>query len=543
MYAWARAAALEKSAQMVPIAAVRRLLRRLDDPAELRSNPLAAPYVAGAQSAGPAAVVERTMAARIRAAVVSAIDALEAPNADVRSRGARQRAILTRCDLRGEKHQGVARDLGISRREFYRERRRALERLAVSLEREFSTPVEPARIRPSEFELRMQYASSLRMVGHFDAALKELDLAHDAPAPDAVRALCRSVEIACDAGDAKRAHRALEAARRALAASGASGSILGAAVALSEGLLAWHTGNMPDSLRAYESALDQLRSSGAANDPGALEIAVAALLAKADVLSESGKADDALAALGEAALACDRLAHPSPLLRGDLAAAYGSAHALMRGGLSLAIDELQEAFSTYQRHHAIRRAAKASIELCVLFMQRENYEDALSYGRTALGVARSVCGSDEAAYMCLNLSYAEARSGNAKEALLLTKQARKVVTPGGFVAGLCALAEAEARLAARQCGAAIRTARAARAAMTRLGGERYVGAALRIEAEAQEQLGEAAAARASISAAVETLERFGHAFSLVQAYRCSARLTSNRKHRAAANELMATLLS
>jgi len=542
MYAWPGAPALEKSAQMVPIAALRRLLRRLDDPQELRTNPLAAPYVAGAQAAGPAAVVERTMSARIRAAVVAAIDALEPPHAAAGSHGARQRAILTRCDLRGEKHENVARDLGISRREFYRERRRAQERLALALQREFSAPVEPARIRPSEFELRMQYASSLRMVGHFEAALKELELAHDAPAEEAVRALCRSVEIACDAGDAKRATRALHSARLALAACGESHPVLEAAVALSDGMLCWHTGNMPDSLRAYERALQRLRSASP-NDHGALEIAIAALLAKADVLSESGRADDALAALGEAALACDRLAHPSPLLRGDLAAAYGSAHALMRGGLSPAIDELQEAFSVYQRHHAIRRAAKASMELCVLFMQRENYEDALSYGRTALGVARSVCGSDEAAYMCLNLSYAEARSGNATAALALTKQARMLVTEGGFVAALCGLAEAEARLAARQCGAAIRTARAARAAMTRLGGERYVGAALRIEAEAQEQLGETAAARASISAAVEALERFGHAFSLVQAYRCSARLTSNRKHRQAAAELMTTLLS
>ena len=53
---------------------------------------------------------------------------------------ARQRAIVTRCDLRGEKHAAVAADLGVSPREFYRERRRAFERLLANLD------VKPARI-------------------------------------------------------------------------------------------------------------------------------------------------------------------------------------------------------------------------------------------------------------------------------------------------------------------------------------------------------------------------------------------------------------
>ena len=44
---------------------------------------------------------------------------------------ARQYEIFRRCDLRGEPHTAVAADLGISRRQFYRERRQIAHRIAA----------------------------------------------------------------------------------------------------------------------------------------------------------------------------------------------------------------------------------------------------------------------------------------------------------------------------------------------------------------------------------------------------------------------------
>jgi tetratricopeptide (TPR) repeat protein len=531
---------------MVPLECVRRLLRRLNDPDELRTNPLASRYFADAERAAASlGLVERTIVARIRAAVVTAVEGLKAPQAGAQSRGVRQRAIVSRCDLRGEKHESVARELGISRREFYRERRRAFDRLGLALEREFSTPVEPARIRPSEFELRLQYASSLHLVGRFDPALKELEMlgAQDRPAHERTRPLCYGVEIACDAGSTTSAQHLLDAARQSLDAIGGehAPALCRAQVMIASGILAWRTGDADGALRAFESAAQTLRAAGEPKDQTALEALAVSRLRSADVLSEIGKPDEALTALGEARWVSDRMPHQTPLLLGDLAAALGSAHAVMTGGLSLAIDELQDAFAIYQRHNAIRRAAKISVELSVVFMQREDYGESLHYGRTAIGIARSVCGRDEYAYMCLNLSYAEARGGHPERALSLIAQAREMVSESGFVTALCTLADAEARLAARQFVAAIRVARAARNSMTLLGAERYVGAALRIEAEAHEKLGEEREAIGAVQAAIDLLCRHGHPFSLMQAYRCSARLTNDHAHRAAAAELQATL--
>ena len=528
---------------MVPLSETRRLLRRLGDVEELRTNPLAAPYFERAEHvAGSRVVFEQTIAARIRAAVISAIQALEGLSGDRRSHGARQRAIVYRCDVRGEKHETVARDLGISRREFYRERRRAFERLGLALEREFSTTVEVSRIRPTEFHLRLQYASSLHLVGRFDAALDELAVlsAESDDVPDRLRALCYGVEIACDAGEASRAGQLLESARELLRAVPCEPqyALCRASVALAGGILAWGTSNIDVASAAYDSAAAELRGT---KDQYALELLAATLLRKADVYAESGHPSESLSVLGEARIVCDRMPHDVPLLRGDLAAGLGNAHAVTSGGLSLAIDELQTAFAIYQRHHAIRRAAKTSVELSILFMQRENYDESLRYGRTALRVARAVCGADEFAYMCLNLSYAEARSGHPDRALSLTREARKLVSEGGFVAALCALAVAEARLAAGQYGAAIRGAASARKAMADLGAERYIGAAFRIEAESHEKLGDLLCANEAIRAAIELLRQYGHPFSLVQAYRCSARVSGNSEHGEAAAQLMSML--
>lgn len=531
---------------MVPLASVRRLLRRLNDPDELRTNTVVSRYFGDAERAAVSrGLFERTIVARIRAAVVTAVEGLKEPHAGAQSRSARQRAIVSRCDLRGEKHETVARALGISRREFYRERRRAFERLGSALEREFSMPIGPVRIRPSELELRLQYATSLHLVGRFDAALGELEMlgAQDRSPHERIRPLCYGVEIACDAGNTAPARLLLDAARAALDVIGGerAPALCRAQVAIANGILAWRTGDPDAALRAYESAARTLRTTAEPNDQSALETLAISRLRTADVLSEIGRPDEALTALGEARWVSDRMAHPGPLLRGDLAAALGSAHAVTTGGLSLAIDELQEAFAIYQRHNAIRRAAKISVELSVLFMQREDYGESLHHGRSALGIARSVCGRDEYAYMCLNLSYAEARSGHPERALSLIGEAREMVSESGFVTALCALADAEARLAAHQFVAAIRVSRAARNAMTVLGAERYVGAALRIEAEAHERLGEVREANAAIEAAIDLLRGHGHPFSLMQAYRCSARLTNNRAHREAAAELLATL--
>lgn len=93
-----------------PYAATRHLLKHLRDPRELRRNPLARSEFFG-QTHERAA---RAIAARVDAALDRIGDA-------------RQLAILVRIDINGHDPRGVAADLGLSTRQFYRERRLALQ--------------------------------------------------------------------------------------------------------------------------------------------------------------------------------------------------------------------------------------------------------------------------------------------------------------------------------------------------------------------------------------------------------------------------------
>ncbi|HKU81675.1 MAG TPA: hypothetical protein VJP76_05850, partial [Candidatus Tumulicola sp.] len=156
-----------------------RLLRELHDASALANNPL----LADAFASGAAAPdIERT-AIRARAAIVSAVASLA--GGDGNAHFARQRTIVTRCDLGGEKHAAVAREMGISLREFYRERRRGFERLLAAIRA--NLPAAPAQIRPlpSSFELELDDVANLRLIGSFPHAFDRLErLSASAPQPE-----------------------------------------------------------------------------------------------------------------------------------------------------------------------------------------------------------------------------------------------------------------------------------------------------------------------------------------------------------------------
>ncbi len=115
----------------------RRLLRHLNDPRELRKSPLAQRLLE--REALPRAQANAAVAAQLREIVARALARMEPSPASVaRSAGYDRRlhAILTRCDLAGEKHEVVARELGLSLRQFYRDRGSAFERFSEALREE-----------------------------------------------------------------------------------------------------------------------------------------------------------------------------------------------------------------------------------------------------------------------------------------------------------------------------------------------------------------------------------------------------------------------
>lgn len=104
------------------ISAVQHVLRHLDNPKELRNNPL---------------LVNETIES-LRARIHGICETMrwEATFHPRDSSLVRQIEILRRCDLQREPHAAVAADLGISRRQFYRERSAIVHRVVDHFRRD-----------------------------------------------------------------------------------------------------------------------------------------------------------------------------------------------------------------------------------------------------------------------------------------------------------------------------------------------------------------------------------------------------------------------
>jgi hypothetical protein len=138
-----------------------RALASLADERELPNNPLAREHGSALQYDA------------LRAAILRALESLAPAGSDAAQRK-QQRLydILVRCDLHAEPHKLAVAALGLSRRQFYRERREALVALAVAIERELQ------RLRPITVSLELgdaaeAYIEALRTAGQYRTVWRE----------------------------------------------------------------------------------------------------------------------------------------------------------------------------------------------------------------------------------------------------------------------------------------------------------------------------------------------------------------------------------
>ncbi|MBV8116367.1 MAG: hypothetical protein JOZ01_00235, partial [Candidatus Eremiobacteraeota bacterium] len=168
-----------------------------------------------------------------------------------RDNGARLHAILTRCDVRGETHKAVAADLGLSRRQFYRDLATARHLIAKEIRGEIvsiprSTPALP-------YAAQLQTAAALAAAGHrrvaydsFAPVTASMSSAH------AVWGYCVLAEFLLQDDDPAGADRQLERARDAC---GQAAGVGREHLALIEASKAFEAGRMADSVRALEESV------------------------------------------------------------------------------------------------------------------------------------------------------------------------------------------------------------------------------------------------------------------------------------------------
>jgi hypothetical protein len=177
--------------------ATRHLLRNLDDPAELRRNPLVAQYfeATGARRATAHAATLQ----HIRGLVYAALTACRDKSRAGRSRHDRGRThvALLRCDLDKEAAPVVAAELGLSERQLRRERQVAHVAFAAAFGRQHV----PVAVRDTD-ALRLAEAVELHELGRsvIAATVCEAIAAGSQHADRRIEALCLAAEVDLDAG-------------------------------------------------------------------------------------------------------------------------------------------------------------------------------------------------------------------------------------------------------------------------------------------------------------------------------------------------------
>ncbi|MFY9720096.1 MAG: hypothetical protein WAK16_10675, partial [Candidatus Cybelea sp.] len=495
-------------------------------------------------SDGSAYPAESMTLLRARAAVLSAIATLDSGPGGRNVHFSRQRAIVTRCDLHGEKHATVARDLGISLREFYRERRRAFERLLASIAANLAVPERPARSMPTRFELDLDHVANLRLVGDFGAAFGKLEeIAYETvSAEHGVRALCYGVEIAADIGDDDRARRFFDRAveRASEVGSESNSASLDLDLQMASAFVCWQGTDLARSSDGLDRAARATDRLPAAADRHEVRSAVGVLFRCAELACLHGDATSALATLGRARGLLDRLRHKPPSLLGQLFLELSVVQALVAGGMSRAIEYALEALAIFESGQDPEGIADATGMLCSHLTACRDFARAQHFGRTALRLARTTNNAAQVADKALILSLAESLGGDPQRGLALAHEVCADARGGLFeVRGPLAAAEAYLRLdePSEALAASERVAAYARAR----GMERYSANASRVAADAHRALGNLAAARDEAASALAALAAHGHPQSLSRAYETANRLGIGGSALRFAAEVRATL--
>ncbi|HTJ27875.1 MAG TPA: hypothetical protein VMA36_17085 [Candidatus Limnocylindria bacterium] len=180
--------------------AARDAVRHLDDERVLRANPL---FDRDAERPHDA----------LRAVVLRALEALRIVQVE-------HHEIVVRCDVRREPHKQVVDALSLSRRQFYRERQRALVRLADAIQHERErTPEAVVTPLPDARETAMAFIDMQRGCGEHEAVWREaVALAAHVDDPHfAISLHVVASEAARFLGDHGRAAERLRCAARLLA--------------------------------------------------------------------------------------------------------------------------------------------------------------------------------------------------------------------------------------------------------------------------------------------------------------------------------------
>lgn len=527
-------------------AAAQHVLRHLGDPLALRDNPLVAPLFGGADAAlrpasalaGVAELV-KLCAERLRAEDNGSLESHE--------RRERQYQILVRCDLGSEPHDAVATDLGLSRRQFYRERKEAAQYLAAFLQREMSERVAHSQeVRLDRFALEVARAKALRLAGEPGASERILRglIAAGEDVARRVEPWCQLVDLLVNDNRSGEADDEIARLRGVLATTRnldrASGRQARVRVEMQVASHLWYQGRLRDALALDEREEGALVDMARSPSPVAREFFIRTRIRQALCGLMSGSLARARGNLEEvrALLNSDDL----PLApRIEFLIVYGNLqdHAIRDSGATMPM--VFEALDLARRHGLVELVIDAMSGLSSAAQIRGDHQAGRRYVYEILPVAEHAALPAQRGMLLNVAAISEAALGQHQTAVALAHRARSILAGDSLERIYSSLAEAQARVTIGQFAEGRTAAADAHAAAAAIESDRLGGTALRLLAESAEGLGRLESAREQIVGAIAALEREGPPFALLQAYRAAARITGEPRFARTAAELAAAI--
>jgi tetratricopeptide (TPR) repeat protein len=507
--------------------ACRHLFRHLHDVRELRGNPLSERFF---RSDASDELARDAVLDAVRVALERCVrdDAGEG-NAE---RAQRYRAIVERCDLRNESHREVWEALGLSRRQFYRERLRICRRIATLIAADRRT--DALTCSESLDDVALARGRTFVELGAAETGLALLcDVGREAGDSDTrVAAWCSAARILAARWRIGEAAAALEAAQTIVCSRETEASALEEAdVAFTRAELEHAAGNRRTAKPLSKCAIPALRSLASFGGRRERELFVQALASQGDRLAELGDYAAAFRAFETARTVLATVNPVSPQRLSEVLLGWGlTLSCLPAVKTDASVRAFEEAFEIATSLGFVNRSALGSMALASFhWYVGGDRERAQRYLEAAYAVEPALDDQYVRWYVASEGAAIELALDRPTRALEVVAQAECAPEGSSEWAG-AQYTRARALLRTGNAQIALRVARGAGRAADRLARRGLQGAVLRLMAESYVMLGKRAQAVECIGEAIALLERYGNVNQLALGYRTSAAITGNLRH-------------
>jgi tetratricopeptide (TPR) repeat protein len=458
-------------------------------------------------------------------------------------------SVISRCDVHGYPHKVVALELGLSRRQFYRDLYRArlfIEKAIFAswerpLSRDKSSAIAalPELLSPhvgeasrrsvmltDPFRLELAFVQSLEQVGQFEAASNRLRALASDTADPARRSLVLSAlsGVFLEQGRTDAAREHCDLAMRDARASGDSLVVGEAETAAARIALA--DGDMVDCEAKVRRSISRLR---ALPDVGERTLRVNALARALIVRSDVEVLLGCFTAAQDCALEAENelqtSEHSDRVLYVGAQIEAAAATGFISTDPSVAESEMCACYDAATDAGLIVKAVEAGIILSTIYRFQGNVDRATQLLRSMLPIADRLSRGRIQLIFFISLGNALAASGEAQEALeTLNAASRWLVSDHKLERACLSLAMARAYLGVGRVVDAIHEAEQAEERMERLGLIGFLGASLHVQANGLTALGRRSEALLLSRRSVEALSASGHPEALRAAKATLARL-------------------